>query len=81
MVPQCAVWFEFWRCRIRKARELGMMQVGKRAAQDAFLVCSKERVAALQVYERVKGLVGDAIGMIVFCDTVLGLGSLSMAVL
>lgn len=35
--------------------------MGKRAAQDAFLICSKERVAALQVYERVKDLVGDII--------------------
>lgn len=56
MVPQCEVQLEFWRCRIRKAGEVGMMQVGKREAQDALLVCSKERVAALQGYERVKDL-------------------------
>lgn len=61
MVPQCEVQFEFWRCRIKKACEVGMMQVGKTEAQDAFLVYSKETVAALQVYERVKDLVGDSV--------------------
>lgn len=59
MVPQFEVQFEFWRCRIKKPCEVGMMQVGKREAQDAFLVCSKETVAALQVHERVKDLEGD----------------------
>lgn len=61
MVPQCVVQCEFWRCRIRKAGEVEMTQVGKREAHDALLVCSKETVAALQGYERVKDLVGDTV--------------------
>lgn len=32
------VQLEFWRCRIRKACEVGMMQAGKRKAQDVVLV-------------------------------------------
>lgn len=61
MLPQCGVHFEFWRCRIRKACEVGMMQVGKREAQDTFLVWGKETVVSLQVYERVKDLVGGTV--------------------
>lgn len=58
-----------------------MMQVGKREAQDAFLVYSKETVAALQVYERVKDLVGDSVRHDSVLWYSLRTGKLIMAVL
>lgn len=61
MVPQHALQFEFWRCRIKKACAVRMTQVGKREAQSALLVCGKETVAARHGYERVKDLVGDTV--------------------